>query len=233
MKAIFVLLCICMSAVCATNYPVKVGNTLVVIKHYQQGKGKTFVHLHQNETTAKRAALAVMKAQGGSLLTLKHPGGRTIVFYLAHKRYEFDPNRIFSHRGIKKTLLRYSRYSPEAHAQVKKLADKIKKLLPKGKVIAVHNNRSYSMKNYLPGKGLAKDAHRLHYNKHKNYRNFYLVTRRRDFIRLKRLQYNSVLQRSRATDDGSLSIYLSKRQYINVEAGYHQLNTQINMLKHA
>lgn len=65
------------------------------------------------------------------------------------------------------------------------------------------------------------------------YRNFYLVTKIGDFLRLKSKGYNGVLQKSTATDDGSLSIYLAKNDYINVEAGYDQLIEQIKMLQHA
>lgn len=45
--------------------------------------------------------------------------------------------------------------------------------------------------------------------------------------------FNGVLQKASATDDGSLSVYLAKREYINVEAGYDQLKEQIHMLLNA
>lgn len=233
MLFIWLFLVACLNSAYASNYSIKVGNTRVIIQSQQHGKGKAFIHVHQNETTALKAAKAVIKNQGGSLLTLIHPGGRNIVFYLNHKRYEFDPNRIFTNRGIKKTLTQHGRYSPAAQAEVKKLANKIKVLLPKGKVIAVHNNKSYSLKDYLPGHKLTADARAFHFNQRHNYRNFYVVTQKIDYIRLKKLQFNSIWQASHATDDGSLSVYLSNKGYVNVEAGYNQLNTQINMLKKA
>lgn len=234
MKRALLLLCILFVAGCSSNHPVKVGNTLVVIEQYNRGHGKAFVHLHQNETTARKAAISVIQSEGGSLLTLVHPGGRNVVFEMDKKRYEFDPNRIFTNVGIKKTLTQFGPYSPKAHSEVKKLADKIKVLLPKKKIIAVHNNNeSYSLKKYLPGKGLAKDARRLNYSPHNYYRNFYLVTKKYEFLRLKKLNFNSIWQAPDATDDGSLSVYLSTRDYVNVEAGYDQLAEQIKMLKHA
>ena len=215
------------------NLAVKVGGTTVVIRQQYHGQGKAFVHLHQNETTALMAAKAVIKTEGGSLLTLVHPGARNIVFRLHHKRYEFDPNRIFTDVGIKKTLSEFGPYTSDAHAHVKKLAGTIKKLLPKGKVIAVHNNQSYSLKNYFPGHELAGDAKKLSVNGRHSYRNFYLVTKGKDFQRLKKLKFNSIWQADDATDDGSLSVYLASSHYINVEAGYHQLAAQIKMLKYA
>ena len=232
MKYVLVLFFFCINVVNATDYPVQVGNSTVIIKQHL-GKGKAFVHLHQSEKTALRAAKTVIKAEGGSLLTLVHSGKRNVVFQLHQHRYEFDPNRIFTDVGIKKTLLKFGGYSIAAHAEVKKLADKIKILLPKGKIIAVHNNESYSLQNYFHGHSLASDAKALHYVKESYYRNFYLVTQKDDYFRLKKLHFNSIWQALHATDDGSLSVYLADRDYINVEAGYDQLSEQINMLKYA
>jgi hypothetical protein len=216
----------------AMNYIVMVGDEKVAIKHVV-GRGKTFIHLHYNEQTALKAAETVIQKEGGSLIALAHSGGRNIVFHLNNERYEFDPNRIFTDAGIKKTLSSLSHYSPKAHQEVNKLASKIKELLPKGKVVAVHNNSTYSLKDYLPGKLLEKDAQAIHMDPGNYYRNFYLVTKVGDFLRLKSKGYNGVLQKASATDDGSLSIYLSKNNYINVEAGYDQLLEQIKMLHHA
>ncbi|HBC0463731.1 TPA: protein tyrosine phosphatase [Legionella pneumophila] len=232
MKWVLVVMAIIAQTSCAVNHRVMVGDEPVIIQQ-TKGQGKTFVHVHHNEQTALKAAKAVIRKEGGSLITLIHSGGRNIVFHLNNQRYEFDPNRIFTDKGIKKTLAQYSYYTPEAHQEVKKLADKIKALLPEGKVIAVHNNSSYSLKDYLPGHELAKDAKALYMNPNNYFRNFYLVTKLSDYLRLKMQGFNGVLQKPSATDDGSLSVYLAKRDYINVEAGYDQLAEQIKMLLHA
>ncbi|MFO8548598.1 protein tyrosine phosphatase [Legionella pneumophila serogroup 1] len=232
MKWVLVVMAIIAQTSCAVNHRVMVGDEPVIIQQ-TKGQGKTFVHVHHNEQTALKAAKAVIRKEGGSLITLIHSGGRNIVFHLHNQRYEFDPNRIFTDKGIKKTLTQYNYYTPEAHQEVKKLADKIKALLPEGKVIAVHNNSSYSLKDYLPGHELAKDAKALYMNPDNYFRNFYLVTKLSDYLRLKMQGFNGVLQKPSATDDGSLSVYLAKRDYINVEAGYDQLAEQIKMLLHA
>jgi len=233
MKYGFLILLGLVQATHAANYPVRVGNSTVIIQVHKQGEGKAFVHVHQNETTALAAAQAIVAAEGGSILTLVHSGERNIVFNLHAIRYEFDPNRIYSSAGIKKTLTQFGSYSTEAHREVNRLAKRIKCLLPKGKIIAVHNNQSYSLKNYLPGSDLAEDAQALHFYDKANYRNFYLVTQEQDYVRLKDHNFNSILQAQSATDDGSLSVYLAGRDYINVEAGYDQLAAQIRMLKYA
>ncbi|HHT0593773.1 TPA: protein tyrosine phosphatase [Legionella anisa] len=216
----------------AMNHIVMVGDEKVEIKH-TIGRGKTYVHVHHNEQTALKAAQAVIQKDGGSLITLVHSGGRNIVFHLNNQRYEFDPNRIFTDIGIKKTLSQFGPYTPRAHQEVNKLANKIKQLLPKGKVVAVHNNSTYSLKDYLPGKSLENDAQAIHMVPDNYFRNFYLVTKINDFLRLKSQGYNGVLQKPSATDDGSLSVYLAKSDYINVEAGYDQLIEQIKMLQHS
>ena len=217
----------------ASQTAIQLGDTTVTIQRLQNGKGKNFVHVHANETTALQSAKAVVRAQGGSLLTLKHRGTRNIVFNLDNKRYEFDPNRMFTDTGIKKTLQEFGNYSPLAHKEVKKLANALIELLPPGKIIAVHNNHDYSIKEYLPGQASEKEADAIHLDKKKFFRNFYLVTQKNDFDRLKALNFNIVKQISHATDDGSLSVYLANREYINVEAGYGQLAAQMNMLKNA
>ncbi|CAM3002092.1 protein tyrosine phosphatase [Legionella worsleiensis] len=233
MKWMLLVLLVLVQSGCAINHKVMVGDERVVVQQ-TVGKGeKTYVHVHRNEQTALKAAKAVIRKDGGSLITLIHSGGRTIVFHLNNKRYEFDPNRIYTDNGIKKTLIHYSSYSPEAHREVKKLANKIKELLPDGKIIAVHNNSSYSLKDYLPGHELAKDAKAVHISPQNYFRNFYLVTKLSDYIRLKLQGFNGILQKPSATDDGSLSIFLAKSEYINVEAGYDQLYEQIKMLEHA
>ncbi len=217
---------------CASKQTVMVGDEPVTI-NYSKGHGKTFIHLHHNEQTALRAAEAVVQREGGSIISLEHRGGRNIVFYLQGTRHEFDPNRIFSDEGIRKTLSMFGPYSLKAHQEVQKLAQKIKAILPEGKIVAVHNNAGYSLKNYLSGNSLEQEAQAVHLVPSKYFRNFYLVTQIQDYLRLKSQGFNGVLQKKAATDDGSLSVYLAKNEYINVEAGFDQLAEQIKMLQHA
>ena len=231
-RCILLVVALLSSTSYAKTYTVFVGDAPVNI-HYIKGKGKTFIHVHQNETTALKAARKIIQKEGGSLITLRHSGGRNIIFHFKKRRYEFDPNRIFTDTGIKKTLSLYSKYSPEAHKEVNKLAAKLKQLLPEGKVIAVHNNSTYSLKNYLPGHDMAHDAQSLYRNSNAYYRNFYFLTLAKDYKALKSKGFNSVLQKPKASDDGSLSILLAHSSYINVEAGYDQLAEQIKMLKNA
>ncbi|KTC75348.1 protein-tyrosine phosphatase [Legionella birminghamensis] len=199
----------------------------------QAGQGKTLVHLHENENTALQAAKLYVDSNGGTLITLRHSGKRNIVFYIKKDRYEFDPNRIFTDTGIKKTLSQYGKYSLAAHQEVKRFAKTILELIPPGKVIAVHNNQGYSIREYFPKHPLALDAKALNYLRNSNFRNFFFVTREEEFARLKRLAFNVALQSDKAQDDGSLSYFLGRENYINIEAGYGQLTAQLQMLFNA
>ena len=232
MKYLLSLCLLVVNLVHAETYLVKLGKTKVtILKH--KGIGKTFVHLHQNEVTALKAVKDYVAHEGGSFLTLKHNGGRNIIFYLQGTRYVFDPNRIFTDVGIKKTLKHFGSYTPKAHHEVKKLANKIIALLPAKKIIAVHNNRDYSIKEYLPHHRLAGDVATLFYNTQSSHRNFYFVTKKDDFLRLKKRHFNVALQAKHAEDDGSLSYYLANKSYINVESAYNQLSVQLKMLRQA
>ncbi|CEK10854.1 protein-tyrosine-phosphatase [Legionella hackeliae] len=233
MKYFAFLLFLASNLIHAQTITVKLGDNTKVNILKQSGRGKTFVHLHENEVTALQAAKLYVKRKGGTLITLKHSGNRNIVFFLHGVRYEFDPNRIFTNKGITKTLKQFGPYTSEAHHEVRKLARKIICSIPPGKVIAVHNNRGYSIKEYFPRHALAGDAKALNYIPKSSYRNFYFVTQRHDFSRLKGLQFNVALQANHATDDGSLSYYLGNKVYINIEAAYGALKEQLEMLNDA
>ncbi len=220
------------SVACAHVYPVKIGDTPVKIVKYP-GKGKTLVHLHENETTALEAAQLYVDSEGGTLVTLQHGGQRNIRFTLNQVQYEFDPNRIFTDTGIRKTLNEYGPYSPAAHAQVRHFAQAILAQIPKGPVIAVHNNQSYSMQDYFTNHPLAKEVRSLFYKDNTSYRNFYFVTQEQDYSRLKSKKFNIALQAKHAQDDGSLSYYLAHEQYINIESAYGALQEQLKMIYNA
>ena len=217
----------------ASSIPVRLGNKTVKIVKEDYGPGKIFVHLHANETTALKAARQVARLHGGQVITLQHEKTRDIAFDYQQRHYEFDPNRIFTRQGIIKTLQKHHCYHPEAVPVLENFSQELLKIIPKGKVVAVHNNNDYSLLDYLPKHSLFHEAVNLHYRRAVYYRNFYLVTRWNDFVRYRQLGFNVVRQSPHAKDDGSLSIALKQSQYINVEAGYDQLRPQIQMLKQA
>lgn len=233
-KSLFLVCMLLSSKIFADTQVVWIGKTPVkIIRETQAPTEKTFVHLHENETTALQAARQFIQKNGGTLITLEHGGTRNIQFELQGKQYAVDPNRIFTDRGITHSLQQYSSYSLVAHQAVKKLAQAILAQIPPGKVVAVHNNSTYSLRDYLPDHPMHADAKAVHYLAQTNYRNFYFVTRQHEYERLKALDFNVALQSNHSDDDGSLSYYLGRHNYINIEAGYGELKAQLNMLYHA
>jgi hypothetical protein len=213
--------------------PVPLGNQVVNIVHEDYGPGKVFVHLHANETTALKAARKVAHQLGGQVITLEHAKTRDIAFDYHGRHYEFDPNRIYTHRGIILTLQQHHCYHPEVVPIIEQFGKKILASIPSSQVVAVHNNQEYSLLDYLPHHSLEKDASHLCYNPKVYFRNFFLVTHPLDFKHYCSLGYNVVLQASNAANDGSLSIAFKNKSYVNVEAGFSQFHSQIQMLKNA
>jgi hypothetical protein len=207
------------------------GQTSVVIQRENYGVGKLYVHLHANETTALKAARKVAALHGGQVITLVHKKTRDVHFVYHGRQYAFDPNRIFTPKGLRLTLKKHHCNDEQARQIVACFAKQILSTIPKGKIVAVHNNNGYSLLDYLPKHSLYHDARKLFYKKQSNYRNFFLVTKIKDFKRYKALGWNVIHQAPKAQDDGSLSILMAKRHYINVEAGYGELKSQIQMLK--
>lgn len=233
---IAVLFTVVLLSACAQTKVVSLGDTkvqLVKLTSKLEANPKHFVHVHENETTALEAATRYIHSYGGTVLTLKHSGERNIVFHMDGQRYEVDPNRIYTDIGIRKSLMMYGAYSPKAHQAVKKLADEIKTLLPVDTIIAVHNNKGYSIRDYFPKHPLHGDAAKLNYRPGTSARNFYFVTQYDEYKRLSAESFNIALQSRHAQNDGSLSFYLTKKNYINIEAAYGDLQAQLLMLEHA
>ena len=222
----------CCTSLLAQSIAVPVGDSTVMI-NYHPGKGPMYVHLHENETTALLAIKKIAPVNNNSWLSLHHKGTRNISFSIAGRAYQFDPNRMFSAKGIRASLEQYGGYSKQAAAAVNGLASKVKSLIGKNAVIAVHNNQGYSFRDYLPGHSSAQDAKYLNFPLKSHYRNFLLMTRHQDYCRIIKNRENAIEQRSSVHDDGSLSVYMARRAYINVEAGYNQLAAQYRMLEKA
>lgn len=221
---------VCAVVGCTSGKTVYLGDTPLKIAQYGRGS-PTIVHLHANEKTALMAAKEFIKHRQGTLITLIHKDSRNVVFQLEGKRYEFDPNRIFTPVGIKKTLSTYGSYSSKAQQAVAALAADIVSRIPKqNPVIAVHNNQGYCLRDYFPKHPLEHDARALYYTNASSLRNFYFVTQSKEFSMLKRQRQNVALQSTNAQDDGSLSYYLARHNYINIEAAHGNLAGQLAML---
>ena len=230
MRLIILILVFMMSPTFASKEVIHLGDTSVTLYWHDNGH-PMFVHLHESETTAWQAIRQHTSQYGGSYLHLHQSGQRNICFKQKQMRYCFDPNRIFTDKGIKETLSTYSQtYNRAAHQEVTKLSSRIKQIIGSRPVIAVHNNREYSMRDYMPKHNLADEAQALHWHNIKQYRDFLLITQNTLWPKITKAPHNAVLQAIHGTDDGSLSIWMAKNAYINCEAGYGHLNQQLSQL---
>lgn len=196
-----------------------------------------FIQLHDDEHTAETAASTFLQQQGGTLLSIENGGERFIRFSLNGKKHTFDPNRIFSVKGIRDNLQLFHSYSVAAEKAVAGFRDFLLHFLPDtALVIAVHNNTEgrYSIRSYKQDKTLKQDAVAVHINPLQDSDDFFITTDDGLFKKLAAANYNCVLQKQEAVnDDGSLSFYYGRqaRSYINVEAQTGHLAEQQQMLQ--
>ncbi|MBY0538675.1 protein tyrosine phosphatase [Patescibacteria group bacterium] len=208
------------------------GETKVELEVISSGRGPVFVVLHENEATAIATAKKLLPTSGGMLIILRHSGERNVKFMLKGQTYQFDPNRIFTPQGIKKTLRGGS--APEAAAAVRALAKIILVEIGRRPIVALHNNTNgnYSLVSYLPGSQYSSDAAEVHQVPTLDPDDFFFTTEESVFLEAKKDGFNVVLQSGVVTDDGSLSVYSLRRgqPYVNVEAEHGKKKVQLEML---
>jgi hypothetical protein len=223
----------------ATGQPFVIGDARIrLIVEGDRETGLLHCNLHENERTSVRAARLVAGECGGRIFSLHAQGRRLITFVVDGQRYRFDPNRIFSSVGIDRTLRLYGPSSPRARQSVAALAEWWLRQtgISRAKVVvAMHNNApgGYSIRSYGRSGELRHEAEAVHENHRHSPDDFFLVTESRFFDHLRAQGMNVVLQASGATDDGSLGVYCARAgiQYVNVEAAFDHLQTQIAMLR--
>lgn len=226
----------------SNNDTIFCGNAAIVFHHRcaDTQNGISFVHVHENETTAVQAANYMMDSlQKGCFTTWQCQQQRFVDFNLNDTQYRFDPNRIYTPAGIKATLASNGKYSPAAALQVKSIGEEFKKNYVNGfaLVVALHNNSDgggLSINSYQKGSVYAKDAKAVFVNPKQDTDDFFYTTNLSYYNFLKSKSYNVVLQNNATVrDDGSLSVFCGNQQipYLNIEAQDDHLSQQIKMLK--
>lgn len=214
----------------------KLGHAACTIHvHKKGGNLATLIALHNNENTCIRAFNALPHSLPFVLYSISQKSNRLLEFKEKNKIYYFDPNRIFSRRGIIKTLKKYNTsYPKKIINKIAKFSDKILEVTAiknlSKYIIAIYNNTNgkFSAKSF----NYYSQASKIYISKFKNSDDFFIVTQLSDFIFFKRHNQNVVFQSKSAADDGSLSIYCQKNRipYINVEAQHGHKKQQILML---
>lgn len=215
-----------------------IGDTKInIIIERPDTTGVYYFNMHENEFTSVKAIKSVIKNISGTLVYLKAKGTRNINFKTGNMSYEFDPNRIFTDAGIKKTLSANSTYNKQAETEIKNFAKfLLDSVLIRPKIIiALHNNTNgeLSITSFTKGGKYSSDVITAHNNKSIDADNFYYVTRQEEYSDLVNLNLNVALQNNiNVEDDGSLSVYCGKNfiPYINVETEHNKLEHQIEMV---
>lgn len=203
------------------------------------GQNITLINLHDDENTCVEAGKQLIARRGGRLVQLRHHNTRLIQFLLQGKMFRFDPNRMFTNRGIRLTLEKEGSISEQAVQEVGEFAAEVLSICrfnDLSAVVTLHNNgeEGYSAESYSEGAVYEEDALKLHLQPSLDPDDFFFVTEPRFFDHFQKSGFNVVLQDNQnVTDDGSLSVLSGRRgiPYINVEAEEGHLTQQIQMLE--
>lgn len=196
-----------------------------------------FLNVHEDETTSIETLMRYSEVDSIPFFYLKHEQTRRVRFALKGKNYDFDPNRIFTKKGIRKTLKDGENHSRKAGKVAKKLAAEVLGRLKGAKVVvALHNNTdvNYSIKSYDVGGDEAQNTKWVYINEAMDADDFIYTTDERFYQAFKERKVNVILQDNTGyVNDGSLSVYCGKNKipYINIETQKGHFDAQMELLK--
>lgn len=195
-----------------------------------------FINVHEDEQTSIEALGIFSRENPINYCYLHHQGSRRIFFKLNDSIFNFDPNRMFTDVGRKKTLKDGGLWSETAQREVKNFSEGLIQHLNKSTiVVSLHNNtaNNYSINSYLPDSSEAQNTARLYINPEMDPDDFIYTTDSIFFDYFKINKINVILQdNTHFVDDGSLSVYcgIQKRRYINIETEHGHLQEQLDLL---
>ena len=204
----------------------KLGDRIISLRVIQYGPPSDIccINLHDDEMTAVNAARAILEQRGGTIIKIENNAQRMIRFKFKGLSYCFDPNRIFSLKGINSTLTANGKINPLAITQVQQFASLLLDMIPDSTscVIALHNNSngSFSVKTYERGGKRETDAKQVYADNWQDADDIALTTDETIYNKMSSFGYNSILQDNiNVNKDGSLSVYYGElnRRYINIE----------------
>ncbi len=204
---------------------------------YSYGKPNVnFLVIHDNEDTGVKAAFEYIRFSGGSVYDSQYGDVRNLSFNYQGRKFQIDPNKIYSKYGIMEGLEYYGAYDETVSEDLVTAAEMMLNFYNPGEpnyLFTLHNNTDggFGINSYLKGYELELVADSLHINFNMDPDDLILVTDVRLFNEIKKRDVNVVLQSKDAADDGSLSLYAMQKNipYINVEVqhGHQLVNLQL------
>ena len=217
-----------------------IGATQVRVRVQKRtGADLVFINLHDDENTSVEAGQWLIGQRGGRLVQLKHEGSRLISFVSEGTSFKFDPNRMFTDQGARRSLETHGPFSVKALKDVRQFAASVLSICRFDElslVVTLHNNsnQGYSAASYTKGAVYEIDALKVYLDRNADPDDFFFVTDLGLFEFFRGRGFNVVLQdNENVTDDGSLSVLAGRRgiPYINVEAEEGHLQQQLEMLR--
>jgi len=206
---------------------------------YGDVKDVVFISLHDDEKTSVEATKILLEKRGGLLIKIENNGKRNIKFKMGPSLFEFDPNRMFSQKGIRSTLeFHHQKINEKAVGEIEKLGQWLLSLIPEKPkcVIALHNNTNgnFSITDYLPGNDRSEAAAKVNIVRQQDPDDLFLTTEEEIYNAMADAEYNILLQdNANAKDDGSLSIYCGRNNmsYVNCETEHGKLSQYKEMME--
>lgn len=211
-----------MQSLSETTHTLYLGEEKVWVDIYERsGAGITLLNLHDNENTAVEAGLAFIEKYGGRLIELRHGRGREIVVRVDGVLHRFDPNRMFSDFGLKKSLEYFQISSDEVFSISATFRDSLINLFAiheETVVIAIHNNTSDKMtiNDFRAGEWYGNDTREVFINPHHDSDNFFVVTQQDLYTALAERGYNVALRAENPPDRGMLMDYCVRFGVLNI-----------------
>lgn len=202
------------------------------------GSGLTYVSLHDDENTSAEAAIQIIMRHGGRLVELRHGRGRNVVIRKNGVKDSFDPNRMFSEKGLRRSLAYSTAYSDANLALGTNFAAEVLNLIeysPGEPLIAVHNNTQgkLTIHDFQEGEWYGPDTREVSISAGQDPDDFFFTNSPGLYEALAALGYNAALMADTPPDRGTLGCYINSIDglYVNVETEHGHLKEQIAMLE--
>ncbi len=205
-------------------HEVTLGDSTVAIEEHGGGDGLSILILGSGDSTAYDVGVSFTAGNGGRMVAVRTNEDFRVSFSVEGGVYSFEPTRVFSVPGIRKSI--GSQNTPASFFNVQAYADRILSIYePDWIVVELTDHRpdDYSARSYQAGGDLADEALAVHVQPGVDPGDFFVAydSEMYDVLRLAGL--NVVRSNSQiAEDDGSLSVWAARNgmRYVRVEASY-------------